>query len=424
MSAAGPMSSALVVEDSVVQRQHLAELLREQGFAPVLEAADGHAALEQLMSHRVTLVVTDLEMPGMDGLDLLRRLARDGHRQDVIVISARDPRLLETIEQLGAKSSSLRLLGTLPKPVTAAMLTALLGRSAPGAARAPAPIIEPPDREQLPRALAAGEFVPYFQPKVTLAGGQLKGVEALARWQHPTHGLLGPQHFLPHFQGTPLLPAFTLAIVRQALQQLRDWQRVLPGLGLSLNLGAEDLAREPFVDRLIALVHELHVPAPTVIWEVTETSLIDERALLSLARLSLKGFGLSMDDYGVGYSTMQSLSRSPFTELKIDRGFVHEAALRSNRRAVLLNALDLGRRLGIATVAEGVETEADWRLLQALGCDIAQGFLVARPMPASALLGWVRSERARLRQLAEPDVKERATLCDPGPSPALPEVAR
>jgi EAL domain-containing protein (putative c-di-GMP-specific phosphodiesterase class I) len=238
-------------------------------------------------------------------------------------------------------------------------------------------------------------------------------VEALARWQHPTRGLLGPPHFLPQMGGTSLMPALTLAIVQQSLVQLREWHRAMPALGLSLNLSADDLASAAFVDQLIALVQALQIAPSTVVWEVTETSLIDERSLLSLARLNLKGFGLAMDDYGIGYSTMQSLARSPFTELKIDRSFVHEAAQRSNRRAILLSALDVGRRLGIETVAEGVEQMADWQLLQGLGCDTAQGFLIARPMPGEALLGWVRAVQFD-------DPARRGVLAEGEPQPATP----
>jgi len=108
-----------------------------------------------------------------------------------------------------------------------------------------------------------------------------------------------------------------------------------------------------------------------------------------------------MDDYGVGYSSMQTLSRSPFTELKIDRIFVDNASERANRRAILVSSLDMGKRLGISTVAEGVERVEDWRLLRTLACDTAQGFLIARPMPADELVSWTRSNRTRLKELAQ-----------------------
>lgn len=174
----------------------------------------------------------------------------------------------------------------------------------------------------------------------------------------------------------------------------------MPALTLSLNLSADDLAEQAFIDRLTELVAQHGAVPASVIWEVTETMIMNSQSLANLARLGLKGFGLSMDDYGIGYSSMQTLSRSPFTELKIDRIFVNGASERSNRRAILNSSLDMGRRLGVCTVAEGVETVEDWQLLAELGCDVAQGYLIAKPMPAGELVGWCRSQRARLRALA------------------------
>jgi EAL domain-containing protein (putative c-di-GMP-specific phosphodiesterase class I)/AmiR/NasT family two-component response regulator len=399
----------LVVEDSPTQRRHLVDLLHELGFAQVLEAGDGHEALARLqpLAEPAFLVITDIAMPGMDGIELLGHLAEGGLAENLVVTSARDPRLLETVERLAAEHRGLRLLGTLVKPVAREALLPLLDQALqparagarPGA-RGTAGVAAPAaDLTEIQRALDAAEFVPYFQPKLGLRSAQLKGVEALARWRHPTQGLLTPNRFIPQLEGTPLMARFTLAIVEQSLRQLSQWSRALPSLTLSVNLSADDLADAGFIGRLTALVEAEGIAPASVIWEVTETSLMSTRSLANLARLSLQGFGLAMDDYGVGYSSMQTLSRCPFTELKIDRSFVHGASQRPNRRAILMSSLDMGRRLGITTVAEGVETEADWRLLRPLGCDVAQGYLVGRPMPAAELLGWVTGQRGRLRAL-------------------------
>jgi EAL domain-containing protein (putative c-di-GMP-specific phosphodiesterase class I) len=144
------------------------------------------------------------------------------------------------------------------------------------------------------------------------------------------------------------------------------------------------------------------VAPATLVWEVTETSVMRQlsQALTNMGRLRLMGFGLAMDDFGIGYSSMQQFARCPFTELKIDRAFVNGAAQWPNRHMVLKSALDLGQSLGVATVAEGVETVEDWKLLRDLGCDMAQGYLLAKPMPAGELVGWIRQDRRRLRALA------------------------
>lgn len=401
----------LVVEDSAVQRSYLVGLLRELGFGTVLEAADGNEALRLLEAEHgapLFLVLTDLDMPGMDGIELTCRLRERRLAQHLIVVSARDPRLLEIIENMGAEDAAIGLLGTLLKPVRLDALAQLLGRAGgdPAGAADTAPQQAPATLAELQAALAREEFLPHFQPKVAMRSGHLKGLEALARWRHPVRGLLSPQHFVPALEGTPLMAPFTLAIVRQVLQRLRGWQQAgLPPFTVSVNLSADNLADRVFVDLLAAAVQESGVAPSALVWEVTETSVMRQlsQSLTNLGRLRLMGFGLAMDDFGIGYSSMQQFARCPFTELKIDRAFVNGAARWPNRHVVLKSALELGQRLGVATVAEGVETAADWHLLRDLGCDMAQGYLLARPIPAEELIAWMRQDRRRLRALAGGD---------------------
>ncbi|MFL6697761.1 MAG: EAL domain-containing protein [Vitreoscilla sp.] len=395
----------LVVEDSALQRAHLVDLMQALAFGTVLQAEDGFEALNAIEAagrESIYLVVTDIDMPRMDGIELIGRLAERGRVEHLIVMSARDPRLLETVESLAADNARLQLLGTLTKPVTQASLTRLLS-TAEGRKRVAAVHADQaaPGTDELGAAIEAGQFEPFVQPKIAIRTGVLKGVEALARWRHPERGLVYPGSFIPQIEGTALMAQLTLSMVEQSLRWLREWLRAMPALTLSLNLSADDLADQDFVDRLVALVQRHEIAPSSLIWEVTETMLMGSSSLANLARLGLRGFGLAMDDYGIGYSSMQTLSRSPFTELKIDRIFVDGASERVNRRAMLDSSLDLGRRLGISTVAEGVETVADWDLLRELGCDIAQGYLLARPMPPGELLGWTRTNRQRLRGLAQ-----------------------
>jgi EAL domain-containing protein (putative c-di-GMP-specific phosphodiesterase class I)/CheY-like chemotaxis protein len=403
MNSSEPWHSAVVVDDSVVQRQHLLGVVRSLGFHSVHEAADGDAALRLVERiGPVDLLLTDLDMPGLDGIGLVRRLAQQALVRHVVVASARDPRLLETVERLAADLPQARLLGVLLKPFGVDQLQRLL-QGAPAQPRpvapaspAGAPCVADDEIEQ---AIVAAHFVPYVQPKVRLADGRLEGVEVLARWPHPRHGLLGPAHFIPRLEGTPRMARFTMALAAPALHALRQWQRAMPQLRMSLNLAAADLAHAGFVEALEALVARTGVAPAALTWEVTETAAMGSASLAHLAQLGLRGFGLSMDDCGIGYSSLQTLAQSPFTELKIDRAFVDGASVRPNRRAVVESFIVLARGLGIRSVAEGVEQPADWALLQALGCDLVQGFLVARPMPPEALLPW--AERARLRAMAQ-----------------------
>ncbi|MYM83765.1 EAL domain-containing protein [Duganella sp. FT50W] len=402
----------LVVEDSVVQRGYLVGLLRQLAFGEILEAGDGNEALRILErgAEPMFLVLTDLEMPGMDGIELTCQLRERRLTENLIVVSARDPRLLEIIERMACEDASIGLLGTLLKPVQLEPLMQLLGKAGGheadySGASAPAAAALAPQAslEELAKALANNEFLPHFQPKVATASGQLKGVEALARWQHPQRDLLSPAHFIDTLEGTPLMADFTLALVRQVLQRMLDWRQAgLPPLTVSVNLSAESLADRFFIERLTTLVMRSGVAPSSLVWEVTETGVMRQlsQALTNMGRLRLMGFGLAMDDFGIGYSSMQQFARCPFTELKIDRAFVNGAAQWPNRHMVLKSALDLGQSLGVATVAEGVETADDWKLLRDLGCDMAQGYLLARPMPAEELVGWMRQDRRRLKALA------------------------
>lgn len=399
----------LVVEDSVVQRGYLVGLLRQLNFGEVLEAGDGNEALRVLEQQEqpLYLVLTDLEMPGMDGIELTCQLRERRLTENLIVVSARDPRLLEIIESMACEDASIGLLGTLLKPVQLDALAQLLCKASdrPGDCAPAARATLPPQAslEELAQALTRHEFVPWFQPKINMHNGHLKGLEALARWQHPQRGLLSPAHFIDTLEGHPIMADFTLDLVQQVLERILDWQaHGLPPLTVSVNLSADNLADRSFIDRLMARVSKSGVAPSVLVWEVTETSVMRQlsQALTNMGRLRLAGYGLAMDDFGIGYSSMQQFARCPFTELKIDRAFVNGAAQWPNRHKVLKSALDLGQSLGVATVAEGVETVEDWKLLRDLGCDMAQGYLLAKPMPAGELVGWIRQDRRRLRALA------------------------
>ncbi|RZT05943.1 EAL domain, c-di-GMP-specific phosphodiesterase class I (or its enzymatically inactive variant) [Duganella sp. CF402] len=399
----------LVVEDSVVQRGYLVGLLRQLNFGEVLEAGDGNEALRVLEQQEqpLYLVLTDLEMPGMDGIELTCQLRERRLTENLIVVSARDPRLLEIIESMACEDASIGLLGTLLKPVQLDSLTQLLCKASGRGAGCAPPVSQslPPQAslEQLAQALTRREFVPWFQPKIAMQNGHLKGLEALARWKHPQRGLLSPAHFIDTLEGHPIMADFTLDLVQQVLDRIIDWQaHGLPPLTVSINLSADNLADRSFIDRLMARVSKSGVSPSVLVWEVTETSVMRQlsQALTNMGRLRLAGYGLAMDDFGIGYSSMQQFARCPFTELKIDRAFVNGAAQWPNRHMVLKSALDLGQSLGVATVAEGVETVEDWKLLRDLGCDMAQGYLLAKPMPAEELVGWIRQDRRRLRALA------------------------
>ncbi|MES2129842.1 MAG: EAL domain-containing protein [Pseudomonadota bacterium] len=394
-------SVALVVEDSSVQRQNAVELLRLAGCGVVLEACDGIDALRVIAAQTTTvvdLVLTDLDMPGMDGIELIRHLGARQLAPQVIVASSNARRLAEA-RAVAVATNGLALLGALEKPLTAAALAQAMQADPDGADPA-ADWFTPRD---INVALAAAQFIPYYQPKVALDSGALRGVEALVRWQHPQRGVLPPSAFLPAIQGTDAMPALSLALADQAMEQLAKWHAMgLVTLTMSVNLSVDVLAQREFMDQLASCVARHHLAPDTLVWEVTESAVMSDPlpSLANLGRMSLRGHGLALDDYGIGQASLQQLSRYPLTELKIDGVFVREAGQRPARLAVLAGAVALAERLGIASVAEGVETEQDWDELRRLGCAMAQGHLLARPMAGHELAGWYQHNRARLRALA------------------------
>jgi EAL domain-containing protein (putative c-di-GMP-specific phosphodiesterase class I) len=197
-----------------------------------------------------------------------------------------------------------------------------------------------------------------------------------------------PRHFIPVIEREGLADALTETMLVQSCRWKRRWDEAGMRLRLSVNVSAATLHDPAAADHYQRLVQELGVDPADVVLEITESMVMADaaRGLGVLARLRLKGFGLSIDDFGTGYSSLAQLSQVPFTELKIDQGFVFGAHAEPRKRAVVEASLDLARKLGLETVAEGVETVEDWQMLAALGCDAAQGYLIGAAVPGEELM--------------------------------------
>jgi EAL domain-containing protein (putative c-di-GMP-specific phosphodiesterase class I) len=398
------IESALVVDDSALQRQHTVGLLQGLGIDMIYEAGNGNEALDLLALLKLPpgLAVIDLEMPGMDGIELIQQLQQKGVNMPLIVASSREATLLLSVETM-IQALGMHVIGALQKPLNQDKLTSALRAFKPSRADArqssdPMPSMCESD---LAEALAAGQVVPYYQPKVDVQTGILKGVEALARWMHPERGMIPPDRFIPLAEQCGLIHDLTLSMMDQAMAQAAVWHSRGLAIKVAVNLSPLSLEEPDFMQQIMELVDRHALPADRVVLEITEGSVVAHKgsSLGMLARLRLKGFGLSIDDYGTGFSSMQQLARIPFTELKIDRSFVHGAHERKNLRVILQSALDMAQRLELVTVAEGIETMEDWRLLQDFGCNIGQGYLIAKPMPANDLPLWLKGHHRRLTEL-------------------------
>lgn len=396
--------SILVVDDSAVQRQHAVRLCLELGASEVHEARHGREALEVLntLDALPNLIIVDLEMPEMDGIELIETLQQRGLRIPIVLLSGHGDALLDSVQSM--ETSVVRGLSKpLERNDLQDILREVLAPSAPVVERRRAPRM-PIDPRMLEEALRTGGIVPHFQPKVDTRTGLLRGVEALARWQHPVLGMVPPDEFVPMAERAGLIHGLTRTMVEQSFAQCAAWQSRGMRLTLAINMSPQLLANPDIVAELCEQQARHGLPPSQVMLEVTEGSMVEtsSAAHAALVRLRLRGFGLSIDDYGTGFSSMQQLSRIPFTELKIDRSFVHGAHRRKSLRVILESALELARRLNLSTVAEGVEHMEDWRLLQDFGCTTAQGWLIAKAMPAQDLPAWNRAHGARLAALRAP----------------------
>lgn len=399
------VASLLVVDDSAVQRAHTVAQCRALGIDLVYEAAGGQDALDllALLVLPPSVIVVDLEMPGMDGVELIQQMHQRGIRLPLIVASSREESLLHSVETM-ARALGMPVLDALRKPLTPERLGAALAECDAAAGTHPA-------RERaaetdfgagdLAYAIERGEIVPHYQPKVDIRTGIVRGVEVLARWRHPVAGMIAPGRFIPVAEREGLIRDLTLSILDQALAQAAAWSAQGFTPSVAINFSARLFETRDLVGEVVSRIDSRGLPAGQLVLEVTESAVVTHlaAALGTLARLRLKGLGLSIDDYGTGFSSMQQLARIPFTELKIDRSFVHDAHRRPHLRVILQSALDMAGRLGLSSVAEGIETMEDWRLLQELGCDVGQGYLIARPMPADELPAWRKSHGRRLAGL-------------------------
>ncbi|MEW2445907.1 putative bifunctional diguanylate cyclase/phosphodiesterase [Micromonospora marina] len=241
---------------------------------------------------------------------------------------------------------------------------------------------------ELPRAVADHEFTVNFQPIVDLGSGEVIGAEALARWHHPTHGLIDPLRFLEAVERSGLLPAFAEAILDQALIAAGAWRDAGFDLPVSVNVSPRSLLDARFPGAVLARLRAHDLPPDRLVLELTETLTLSQLDVVDrvLSRLRDSGVRLALDDFGTGYSSLSLLSRIPVHELKIDRSFVGAMETAPEAAAVIRSTLDLGRSLDLTVVAEGVESEPQRRALWALGCAAGQGHLFARPLPAAALL--------------------------------------
>ncbi len=381
----------LVVDDHHFLRTAVQKMLNALGVKDVLQANDGQRALDILQDAPpgvIDVVLCDLDMPGMDGMEFLRHLA-NSHPQplSIIIMSGLDTALINSVEKM-ARAYGLRLLGAVEKPISQNKLGSLLARHFQHLNEHPICELHPCTLEEILAGVESQQFEPFFQPKLDLHKQHVVGAEALARWRHPRHGMLEPRDFIHVLESSEQMDTLTFFMLQEAAMASHLLHELGHNIVLSVNLSLSSLNDPTLADRITETMHSAGVEPRNIILEITEsvTHTDSAAALENLARLRMRGFGLSIDDYGTGASSMQQLTRMAFTELKIDASFIQGMSENHAQRILVESCIEMAHKLNAKCVGEGVETESDCELLQSLGCDYAQGYYLARPMELTALL--------------------------------------
>ncbi len=239
-----------------------------------------------------------------------------------------------------------------------------------------------------------------YQPKIDVANGEVVGVEALVRWNHPTRGIQYPDSFIPLAENTGLISSITFFVVERALRQVRTWQESGIDLSVAVNLSVRHLTDMSLPDRIAVALERWGVAPSKLVIEVTESSIMTDpkRASVVLQQLRRIGVDVSIDDYGTGHASLNYLKQFDIDELKIDRSFIMNLDVESSDAIIVASTVELGHNLGLRIVAEGVEDGDTLAWLESLGCDIAQGYHIGRPMSAEAVLDVVAERRVNQTQ--------------------------
>ena len=383
----------LLVDDDYIMHRVTTVMLNDLGVSRVTSTMSGPEALEVLEKRgdEIDVIICDLNMPDMDGVEFIRHLAGQNYQGSLILTSGEDLRILKAVEKL-AIEHDLQVLGVLEKPATPVKISELLDSLDQIQQEGTMMPVDGFTLAELQNAIVKDELDVYFQPKIDIKSGEVVGVEALARWIHPFKGLIKPDTFISMAEENGLISELTDVVCRKSLEYAVRLKAMEYHHNVAINLSVDSLTDLDWPEKISAILQEFGLEPSHISFEITESRLMEHVsvALDILSRLSLKRFNLSIDDFGTGYSSMEQLQRIPFSEFKIDRAFVHGADRDASALAILESSVLLAKKLDMKVVAEGVEDQCDWDLVARLGCDQVQGYFVSRPLSFSALLKWLQ----------------------------------
>ncbi len=383
----------LLIDDDSFALRFLARQLRQLGYSSMALCEDAREAVRLLEVHfkTIELIFCDLLMPGFDGIEFIRHLESVNYKGGLVLVSGEDGRIRQMAERL-ALVHRINLLGALAKPVAKDQLQRLLDQDVlykgMERRRSGRPAFGP---DAISDAIRRSELFNLYQPKVELSSGRVVGVEALVRWRHPTYGIVFPDRFVGVAEQAGLAQDLAGLVMATAFAQAKAWRNEGLSLLMAVNVSVDAVDRFDMPEFVAREVSAAGIQPSDVVLEVTESRLMNNLrgAMAVLTRLRLKRFGLAIDDFGTDSSSLVQLRDVPFNELKLARGFIHGAPKDSRLRAMLEGMLTMARGLGIESVAKGVEDLDEWEMVRAMGCTMAQGYFIARPMIARDLVRWL-----------------------------------
>jgi len=386
--------TVMVLEDDNFQRKMLVKMLNSLGVVDICEASNGVQALAILNSEETNFIdvaICDINMPEMDGMEFMRHLGAQRCTTSIVLLSTLDAALLASIAKMSL-AYGINLLEVIEKPVAMTQLQQIIAQYSTPKKKPITKLQQLPNFsvEEIMQGVRAQEFEPYFQPKMELKTGKIIGAEALARWIHPTYGVIAPFAFIGLLEQHSMLDELTFILLEKSVRASQLLKEKGFSIAISVNLSITSLTDVYLANTITQIVRDAGIETNKIIFEVTESAAMTDvaHALENLARLRMNGFGLSIDDYGTGYASMQQLTRIAFTELKIDQSFIRDFIATPALRIMVESSVEIARKLNFKSVAEGVETKGDWDMLKNMGCDIAQGYYIAKPMKLDAFLAF------------------------------------
>jgi EAL domain-containing protein (putative c-di-GMP-specific phosphodiesterase class I)/CheY-like chemotaxis protein len=395
--------TVLILEDNPFQLMALHQMLNANQIFDVLTAPSVAQARQSLNKRGgVDIAICDLMMEGPDGLELIRHLALSGQARALIILSSTEPSVQESVAQL-ARQQGIAVLGCLQKPASTVAIGELVeaydAQLGPCDEPLPTPCAALSFEELYPAAqdgpidlsALSEQWVACYQPKVSLLG-EVLGVEALVRWQHPEYGLLTPDRFMPALEGAGLMVPLTWRVLGLALKlsadRLCEQGEALP---VAVNITPQMLEQPDFAEQVLARLVHFGLPAQILTLEIVEQAAPEPATwqVEGLLRLRMHGCKLSIDDFGTGASNLERLLQLPFTELKVPAEFVRDMADDSRKGAVVAGAMLIARRMSLEVVFEGVESMDDFYSVMALGGASLQGYFISRPLLVHDVLPWI-----------------------------------